>query len=67
MVRIITDSTSSLPKDVCEELNIEVISLIINRNSVEYIESETDLDAFYKDIYEMQTPFQHQASLHLKK
>lgn len=53
MVRIITDSTSSLPKDVCEDLNIEVISLIINRNSVEYVESETDLDAFYKDIYEM--------------
>ncbi len=53
MVRIITDSTSSIPQDIRAELGIEVASLIINRNGEELVESETDLDAFYKDIYEM--------------
>lgn len=53
MVRIITDSTSSIPQDIRAELGIEVTSLIINRNGEELVESETDLDAFYKDIYEM--------------
>ena len=53
MVRIITDSTSSIPQDIHAELGIEVTSLIINRNGEELVESETDLDAFYKDIYEM--------------
>lgn len=53
MVRIITDSTSSIPQDIRAELGIEAASLIINRNGEELVESETDLDAFYKDIYEM--------------
>lgn len=53
MVRIITDSTSSIPQDIRAELGIEVTSLIINRNGEELVESETDLDAFYEDIYEM--------------
>jgi len=53
LVRIITDSTSSIPQDIRAELGIEVASLIINRNGEELVESETDLDAFYKDIYEM--------------
>ncbi|WP_418860793.1 DegV family protein, partial [Slackia isoflavoniconvertens] len=53
MVRIITDSTSSIPQDIRAELGIEVTSLIINRNGEELVESETNLDAFYKDIYEM--------------
>lgn len=53
MVRIITDSVSSIPKDIVEELGIETVSMIINRDGVEYAESETDLDKFYEDIYEM--------------
>lgn len=53
MVRVITDSTSSIPADVRAELGIEVLSLIIHRNGISYIEAETDLDAFYQDIYEM--------------
>ena len=53
MVRIITDSTSSIPQDIRAELGIEAASLIINRDGEELVESETDLDAFYKDIYEM--------------
>lgn len=53
MVRIITDSTSSIPQNIRAELGIEAASLIINRNGEELVELETDLDAFYKDIYEM--------------
>ena len=53
MVRVITDSTSSIPVDVRNDLGIEVISLVINRAGRSYVEAETDLDAFYQDIYEM--------------
>lgn len=53
MVRVITDSTSSIPADVRAELGIEVLSLIINRGGKSFVEAETDLDAFYEDIYEM--------------
>lgn len=53
MIRVITDSTSSIPADMREELGIEVLSLVINRGGRSYVEAETDLDAFYQDIYEM--------------
>lgn len=53
MIRVITDSTSSIPLNIRDEFNIEVLSLIINRDGVEYIEAKTDLDAFYHDIYDM--------------
>ena len=53
MVRVITDSTSSIPKAILDELGIEVLSLIINRKNIEYVEADTDLDAFYQDIYDM--------------
>lgn len=53
MVRVITDSTASIPRELRSELDIEVISLSINRGDKEYLEAETDLDAFYQDIYEM--------------
>ena len=53
MIRVITDSTSSIPADIREGLGIEVLSLVINRGGKSYVEAETDLDAFYQDIYEM--------------
>ena len=53
MVRVITDSTSSIPVDVRNDLGIGRISLVISRAGRSYIEAETDLDAFYQDIYEM--------------
>lgn len=53
MIRVITDSTSSIPADMREELGIEALSLVINRGGRSYVEAETDLDAFYQDIYEM--------------
>ncbi len=53
MIRIITDSVASIPKKLAEDLNIEVVSLFVNRNGVEYRDADMDLDAFYVDIYEM--------------
>lgn len=53
MIRVITDSTSSIPADIREGLGIEVLSLVINRGGKSYVEAETNLDAFYQDIYEM--------------
>lgn len=53
MIRIITDSTSSIPADMREELGIEIASLHVHRGSTDYLEESMDLDAFYADIYEM--------------
>ena len=53
MIRIITDSTSSLPKDLRENLGIRLLNLVVNRGGVSHVEGEMDLDAFYADIYEM--------------
>lgn len=53
MIRIITDSTSSLPQDLRDERNIQLLNLVVNRDGIGYVEGEMDLDEFYSDIYEM--------------
>lgn len=53
MIRIITDSTSSLPQDLRDKLGIQLLNLVVNRDGVGYVEGEMDLDEFYSDIYEM--------------
>ncbi|MEG0070847.1 MAG: DegV family protein [Raoultibacter sp.] len=53
MIKIITDSVASLPDDMLEGKNVEVISLFINRDGVEYADATMDLDAFYSEIYDM--------------
>ena len=53
MIRIVTDSTASIPRDVAEENGIEVVSMYVNRNGVEYEDATMDVDAFYTDIYDM--------------
>ena len=55
MIRIVTDSTASIPERVAEENDIEVVSLYLNWKGVEYEDSSMDVDSFYKDIYEMIT------------
>ena len=45
MIRIITDSTSSLPKDLREKLGIHLLNLVVNRGGVSHVEGEMDLDA----------------------
>lgn len=53
MIRIVTDSVASIPADVAREAGIEVVTLYVNRDGVEYVDAAMDLDAFYADIYDM--------------
>lgn len=53
MIRIVTDSTASIPHDLARANNIEVVTLYLNRNGVEYEDATIDIDAFYRDIYDM--------------
>ncbi len=53
MIRIITDSVSSIPADVAARLDVEVITLYVNREGTEYADASMDLDAFYADIHAM--------------
>lgn len=53
MIRIVTDSTASIPHDMACENGIEVATLFVNRDGVEHEDATMDLDAFYRDIYDM--------------
>ena len=53
MIRIITDSVASIPKEMADQLGIQVVTLFVNRDGVEYRDATMDLDAFYEDIYDM--------------
>ena len=53
MIRVVTDSVASLPHDIIEDENIEVVSLFVHHEGVEYVDATMDLDDFYSHIYEM--------------
>ncbi|MEG1197219.1 MAG: DegV family protein [Raoultibacter sp.] len=53
MIKIITDSVTSIPDEMLEGTGVEVITLFINRDGVEYADATMDRDAFYADIYDM--------------
>lgn len=53
MIRIITDSVSSITQEMATQLDIQVVTLYVNRNGMEYEDATMDLDAFYADIYDM--------------
>ncbi|MEG2201486.1 MAG: DegV family protein [Raoultibacter sp.] len=53
MIKIITDSVTSIPHEMLEGTGVEVITLFINRDGVEYADATMDRDAFYADIYDM--------------
>lgn len=53
MIRIVTDSTASIPHDVAEENGIEVLSMYLNHDGVEYEDATMDVDSFYERIYDM--------------
>ena len=65
VIRIVTDSTASIPKDVADQHDIDVVSLHLHWKGVEYEDSSMDVDSFYEDIYEMITdiPTSSQPSL----
>ena len=50
MIRIITDSTSSLPKDLREKHGIHLLNLVVNHGGVSHVEGEMDIDSLYADI-----------------
>lgn len=53
MIRVITDSVSSIPKDDEHQKYMEVLTLYVNRDGREYEDQTMDIDAFYADIYDM--------------
>ena len=53
MIRVITDSTSSISAATAKELGIQVITLFVNHNGVEHEDATMDLEAFYSQIYQM--------------
>ena len=53
MIKIVTDSVASLPADITQQENVEVVSLYLNVDGKEYADLDMDVDAFYERIYEM--------------
>ena len=53
MIKVVTDSVASLPKELIEEENIEVVSLFLNEDGREHVDATMDLDDFYTRIYDM--------------
>lgn len=53
MIKVMTDSVTSLPQDLIESLGVEVVSLYLRYDGKEYEETTMDVDAFYKDIADM--------------
>ena len=53
MIRIVTDSVASIPKEMASAVDVQVVTLYVNRDGVEYADAEMDLDAFYADIHDM--------------
>ena len=53
MIKIVTDSVASIPADMIADKPIEIVTLYVNRDGVEYADATMDLDAFYGEIYDM--------------
>ena len=53
MIRIITDSVASIPAEIAKDRNIEVVSLFVRHDGVEYEDATMDLDDFYSRIDQM--------------
>lgn len=52
MLRIITDSTASIPKDALARNDVAVASLFVRYDGEEHQETEMDIDGFYDTIAE---------------
>lgn len=50
MLRIITDSTASIPKDLRDAAGVAVASLYVRYDGEEHLETEMDIPAFYGTI-----------------
>lgn len=64
-IKIVTDSTCYIPKDIRESQDISIVSLSVNFKSKTYIEEETDYTNFYQRLSESDIlPTSSQPSLH---
>lgn len=64
-IKIVTDSTCYIPKDIRESHDISIVSLSVNFESKTYIEEETDYTDFYERLSESDIlPTSSQPSLH---
>lgn len=62
-IRIVTDSTCYIPKDVRKSQDISVVSLSVNFGSETYLEEDMDYESFYKRL-SGELPTSSQPSLH---
>lgn len=53
MIKLVTDSVASIPRDMLKDKPIEVVSLYINHEGTEHVDAEMDIESFYSDIYDM--------------
>ncbi len=53
MIKIVTDSVASIPKEEAKRLGLEVVTLYVNHNGQEFADADLDLDEFYAGINEM--------------
>ena len=67
MIRIITDSVASIPKNMLKRFDIQAASLYVRHAGVEHVESDMDIDGFYERIHEMadDPPTSSQPSQHV--
>ena len=49
-VKVITDSTSCIPKDLAEKYGVEIVSLSVIMNGESYKEVDIDSEAFYDEL-----------------
>ena len=50
VIRIVTDSTASIPEQLAGQYDIEVVSLHLHWKGTDYEDSTMDVDSFYEDI-----------------
>lgn len=50
MLRMITDSTASVPRDLIEGHDVSVASLYVRFDGEEHLETEMDIDGFYETL-----------------
>ncbi|MFR0867765.1 MAG: DegV family protein [Adlercreutzia sp.] len=67
MIKIVTDSVASIPAEVAQARDIEVVSLFVNQDGREYREADMDVNAFYEGIAGMidNPPTSSQPSQHV--
>lgn len=53
MIKIVTDSIASIPREMLKGRPIEVVTTFIHRHGVEFADTEMDIDEFYSEINDM--------------